>query len=1019
MKKIFFYKLILLTGITLLLTFTFLSRPTHAQWPPFNFRLTPSYADGKITYNLIFSEQVDWAMSDVTIKIPLPEGTRFLEAGAESSMQVTFDGKEITFFTSTFNRSLRNAFFVVEVTEPDQTVFTTNAWISWKGDQPGDFLTDDFSFDITRQPLNWDRPSQSALELEAKAIVADNVIDYVIYPKHVGSQRMWDLTINMPLPEKTTLLEAQAPPPFETRFDGREISFFISEIEQQANIEPLKIKVSTENATSPFVVTHAWATWKNAGRSVGRRIEAQEDTRTGDLIVQLQASEQVVADTIGDVPFAGYDLASIALQEDGANLKINFYTAGTVDPVGEPLEFLLHIDSDCNTDTGRSTRSQGVDYRVRYRHNRGQAIIQSWDEEKSDWDKTNELENLVGGKTVAIWLPYNLIENDQQFCWLGQSVNRSQGFYPNPPSDYISNPNISNLNLFEGIKPIPESSAAQNPVNVAVQPSPPVTATPVALAVTSLTTVTEYLIQSGDTWRYLKGYGEASYPVQAWQQPEYDDSGWLSGPTTIGYGNSSDPVTVLEDMRNNYVSVFMRHTFNITDIAQVKSLTLEMDYDDGFVAYLNGKEVARRHLGKINNPVAYDTEATASHDAGNPEAIDLNSFTDLLLPGENVLAIQGHNQNPTSSDFSITPVLKWEYFSQPTTIERPTTAANNTSDNATIPVINERVNTTPLYGTETAVNTPSAIPVNTEISGKIAIPTDNGAALYDVHIFSVPEGQEIARIPNARQPNFRFDGQRLLINREGGGIENIYEYNLTDGLENKVSDAPEDSQPFYDPSGNRVAYGNSNLVIGADGNRHPFIFVQCSLLPPHQETTQQCRDIATFGILVPAGQTGEIWGTHPVWASNDIIVYKGCNSWAGFSACGIYSVPSASTKGFSNGFIPNQLTRDTSDTPTDSKGNLIAFMSNRDGNWESFVMNLDGTGLKNLSNSPDSDDGLPTISPDGNWVAFVSNRDGLWAVWAVPVAGGSAQKLFDLPASTTPWGEGERNWTNERISWGP
>ncbi|NJN92883.1 MAG: hypothetical protein HC875_01700 [Anaerolineales bacterium] len=149
-----------------------------------------------------------------------------------------------------------------------------------------------------------------------------------------------------------------------------------------------------------------------------------------------------------------------------------------------------------------------------------------------------------------------------------------------------------------------------------------------------------------------------------------------------------------------------------------------------------------------------------------------------------------------------------------------------------------------------------------------------------------------------------------------------------------------------------------------------------------------------------------------------MIAYKGCNTWAGSRLCGIYLVPSASTKGFSDGFIPRQLTRDTSDIPSDSKGNLIAFTSRRDGNWEAYVMDLNGDGIRNLSNSPDSDDGLPAISPDGYWVAFVSNRGGQWAVWAAPVAGGDAQKLFDLPTNA-PWGSGDRDWTNERISWGP
>jgi TolB protein len=170
--------------------------------------------------------------------------------------------------------------------------------------------------------------------------------------------------------------------------------------------------------------------------------------------------------------------------------------------------------------------------------------------------------------------------------------------------------------------------------------------------------------------------------------------------------------------------------------------------------------------------------------------------------------------------------------------------------------------------------------------------------------------------------------------------------------------------------------------------------------------------------LIPAGQSGEIQGTNPVWTSNDMIAFKACNSWSGFGKCGIYLVPSSSTKGLSDGYIPRQLTQGLSDTPTDTKSDLIAFMSTHDGNWEAYVMDLNGDGVKNLSDSPNSSDGLPTISPDGNWLAFISDRDGLWAFWVAPLVGGPAQKLFDLPVAI-PWGTKDLDWTNERISWGP
>ena len=62
------------------------------------------------------------------------------------------------------------------------------------------------------------------------------------------------------------------------------------------------------------------------------------------------------------------------------------------------------------------------------------------------------------------------------------------------------------------------------------------------------------------------------------------------------------------------------------------------------------------------------------------------------------------------------------------------------------------------------------------------------------------------------------------------------------------------------------------------------------------------------------------------------------------------------------------------------------------------------------------------MSPDGNWVAFVSDRDGKWGIWAVPRLGGEPIKLVDISKINTnpsPWGIGDRDWTLERLSWGP
>jgi TolB protein len=65
---------------------------------------------------------------------------------------------------------------------------------------------------------------------------------------------------------------------------------------------------------------------------------------------------------------------------------------------------------------------------------------------------------------------------------------------------------------------------------------------------------------------------------------------------------------------------------------------------------------------------------------------------------------------------------------------------------------------------------------------------------------------------------------------------------------------------------------------------------------------------------------------------------------------------------------------------------MIVFESNRDGDWEIYLMEADGTGQMNLTNSPESDDRNPVPSRDGSLIYFESDRTGDIEIWAMPVS---------------------------------
>lgn len=171
---------------------------------------------------------------------------------------------------------------------------------------------------------------------------------------------------------------------------------------------------------------------------------------------------------------------------------------------------------------------------------------------------------------------------------------------------------------------------------------------------------TRNYIKQGDNVNYI--VPEA--PVdESWITTDFDDAAWRTGQLGIGYGDGDDTTPIASGTR----SVFLRKTFSISDINNIEELILDIDYDDSFVAYLNGVEVARSFIS--GQPPAYNATANGNHEAemysgGSPERFYIANPRDVIKNGTNVLAIQAHNISSTSSDFSIIPFLSAVFTDQ-------------------------------------------------------------------------------------------------------------------------------------------------------------------------------------------------------------------------------------------------------------------------------------------------------------------------------------------------------------------
>lgn len=161
----------------------------------------------------------------------------------------------------------------------------------------------------------------------------------------------------------------------------------------------------------------------------------------------------------------------------------------------------------------------------------------------------------------------------------------------------------------------------------------------------------ETIVKDNSTWYYQVPTATSS---PEWITPTFTVNSWLQGIGGFGFGDGDDNSII----PSSSVSVYTRIEFNITNINQLVAMALHFDYDDGFVAYLNGIEVARNGIPGTGQPV-FNQLASISHEAKlyqnqYPDEFIFfqNQLAGLLVNGTNVFCVEVHNQLANSSDFT-------------------------------------------------------------------------------------------------------------------------------------------------------------------------------------------------------------------------------------------------------------------------------------------------------------------------------------------------------------------------------
>jgi len=147
-------------------------------------------------------------------------------------------------------------------------------------------------------------------------------------------------------------------------------------------------------------------------------------------------------------------------------------------------------------------------------------------------------------------------------------------------------------------------------------------------------------------YSYLKG-SEASGLAGNWMDPGFNDSSWETGYAPFRYGDGSGG-TEIADMQDSYSTLYLRSFFTVSDAVNINEVIFTVDYDDGFVLWINGEIALSRYAP---GALTYNAFATELHESGTSESFVVSAYDISLIEGINTIAVQGFNENLASTDF--------------------------------------------------------------------------------------------------------------------------------------------------------------------------------------------------------------------------------------------------------------------------------------------------------------------------------------------------------------------------------
>lgn len=477
----------------------------------------------------------------------------------------------------------------------------------------------------------------------------------------------------------------------------------------------------------------------------------------------------------------------------------------------------------------------------------------------------------------------------------------------------------------------------------------------------------------------IENLGETPFSVSTWQFSLQADTGEIYSE----FGQNVDQSEFSRlGVRNRFENLILRAGGSV---AEEVVFYLPLVSYENVSLYYQPDDLEQLHLdfGSL------DTAQELTTLLGTPTTPALASAgTPASTATQDVAVAVANTPTPTPTTLTNTATLSDTITS--TLGETESTDAEPPTPDATI-LTEANTNTpTPRPTTRPVPTRPAGLTISpASLLGTIAFGDFNGAT-YDLYFGDVATGKTIFWRGESSQPAFSHRGDRIAYHSWRSDARGLWATTLDQRQGYLIAPFLEDQLPVWGP-------GDAELILLSrrSGTRQSELFKA----PATQER--------------PPGQY-LLEGEYPAWHSNDTLVFKG---WV-TTGMGLQIASGSNVQNY------RVLTDNDSDTAPhiSPDGQKVIFMSQRQGNWDIYMVNLDGSNLTQLT-VDEAQDGLPTWSPDGQVIAFVSNRGGSWAVWAMTSRSRGIRQLFTYQGSpdgfvaTEPSNDTTRGWAEERISW--